>query len=57
MLVAGLHNGNIAVYNLQRDTGKPSHESSAQNGKHKDVVWEVGTSILIIAPFLFLECR
>jgi hypothetical protein len=41
MLVAGLHNGNIAVYNLQRDTAKPSHESSAQNGKHKDIVWEV----------------
>ena len=41
MLVAGLHDGNIAVYNLQRDCSKPSYQSNARNGKHKDIVWQV----------------
>ena len=41
MVVAGLHNGNVAVYNLQSDPGRPVYRSSAANGKHQDVVWKV----------------
>ena len=41
MLVAGLYDGNIAVYNLQKNTGKPCYQSDALSGKHRDVVWQV----------------
>ena len=41
MLVAGLYNGNVAVYNLQRDMTKPSFLSTAVNGKHRELVWQV----------------
>ena len=41
MVVAGLHNGNVAVYNLQSDPVRPVYRSSASNGKHKDIVWKV----------------
>ena len=41
MLVAGLHNGNVAVYNLQADPTKPVYRSCASNGKHQDIVWKV----------------
>jgi hypothetical protein len=33
MVVAGLHDGSVAVYNLQSKSTKPSHMSDAQNGK------------------------
>ena len=46
MLVAGLYDGNIAVYNLQKNTGLPSYQSDARNGKHKDIVWQVGSRML-----------
>ena len=48
MVVAGLHNGNVAVYNLHKNTGAPSHISNAQNGKHRDIVWEVGYTVIKI---------
>ena len=42
MLVAGLSTGNVAVYNLQKNTeGLPSYSSTARNGKHQDAVWQV----------------
>ena len=41
MLVVGLYDGNIAVYNLQKNTGVPSYQSDAKNGKHRDIVWQV----------------
>ena len=41
MLVVGLYDGNIAVYNLQKNTGTPSYQSDAKNGKHRDIVWQV----------------
>ena len=40
MLAAGLQDGNIAVYNLQRDCGHPAFQSCATNGKHTDTVWK-----------------
>ena len=43
MLVVGMYDGNIAVYNLQKNTGTPSYQSDAKNGKHRDIVWQVGT--------------
>ena len=44
MLVVGLYDGNIAVYNLQKNVGVPNYQSDAKNGKHRDIVWQVGTS-------------
>ena len=41
MLVVGLHNGNVAVYNLQTDPAQPVYRSCASNGKHQDIVWKV----------------
>ena len=42
MLVVGLYDGSVAVYNLQqRMNGAPNYMSSATNGKHTDVVWQV----------------
>ena len=42
MLVCGLYDGSVAVYNLQqRMNGAPNYMSSATNGKHTDVVWQV----------------
>ena len=41
MLVGGLLNGNVAVYNLQADPTKPVYRSCASNGKHQDIVWKV----------------
>ena len=47
MLVCGLHDGNVSVYNLHtmRQGGanicQPTYFSSANNGKHSDVVWRV----------------
>lgn len=47
MVVAGLYDGNVAVYNLCSEgegstIAKPSHISSASNGKHSEPVWQVG---------------
>ena len=41
MLCVGLKDGNVAVYNLQKDAKSPSHQSSAEQGKHGDLVWQV----------------
>ena len=41
MLVVGLFDGNVAVFNLQKKNREPSYISTAQNGKHRDVVWQV----------------
>ena len=46
MLCAGLYDGNIAVYNLQRDCVRPAYQSHANNGKHRDSVWHVRESLL-----------
>ena len=50
MMLVGLANGNVAVYNLQKKDQKPSYMSSARNGKHRDIVWQVGYPI---THFLF----
>ena len=41
MVVAGLFDGNIAVYNLMSKSSDPCYSSSAEKGKHRDVVWSV----------------
>jgi hypothetical protein len=41
MLAVGLSDGNVAVFNLQKNTGKPAYISTAKNGKHQDIVWQV----------------
>ena len=47
MLVVGLYDGNIAVYNLQKNMGVPNYQSDAKNGKHRDIVWQVRYSYCI----------
>ena len=42
MLVAGLMDGNVAVYDLQKRSQSHSYLSSAKQGKHQEVVWQVG---------------
>ena len=41
MLAIGMADGNVAVFNLQKNNGKPSYISTAKNGKHQDIVWQV----------------
>ena len=41
----GLADGNVAVYNLQKNPQKPSYISTARNGKHQDIVWQVQATI------------
>ena len=41
IVVVGLYDGNVAVYNLKSESSSPSYMSSAQGGKHRDVVWQV----------------
>ena len=41
MLAVGMADGNVAVYNLQKNSGKPTYVSTAKNGKHQDMVWQV----------------
>ena len=41
MVLVGLHDGNVAVYNLQTKSRAPVFQSSPRNGKHRDVVWQV----------------
>ena len=44
----GLYDGNIAVYNLQKNVGVPNYQSDAKNGKHRDIVWQVGSNGLLL---------
>ena len=41
MLAVGMSDGNVAVYNLQKNTGKAAYMSTAKNGEHQDIVWQV----------------
>lgn len=41
MVVAGLYDGNVLVFNLQSKTSKPAYRSSKGSGKHKEAVWNV----------------
>ena len=51
MLVVGLYDGSVAVYNLQqRMNGAPNYMSSATNGKHTDVVWQVSLLMWMQSP-------
>ena len=41
IIVVGLYDGNVAVFNLKSESSSPSYMSSAQEGKHKEAVWQV----------------
>jgi dynein intermediate chain 1 len=45
MMVVGLMDGNVAVYNLQNKTQHPVYTSDARNGKHKKLVNQVSNNI------------
>ena len=51
MLAVGLSDGNVAVYNLQKQTFKPAYISTATNGKHQDIVWQVRNNIIFCIWF------
>lgn len=57
MLVVGLYDGNIAVYNLQKNTGTPSYQSDAKNGKHRDIVWQVMVDVNNYVNIFMGHCR
>lgn len=41
LLVIGMFDGNVAVYNLQKNPTQPIYKSRGTCGKHSDVVWDV----------------
>ena len=41
MVVAGLYDGSVVVYNLQSGGSEPVCQATADTGKHRDVVWSV----------------
>ena len=41
MLAVALSDGNVGIYNLQKSTEKPAYISTARNGKHQDIAWQV----------------
>ena len=45
MIVVGLMDGNVAVYNLQMKTQHPVYISDARNGKHKNLINQVNNVI------------
>ena len=45
MMVVGLSDGNVAVYNLVSTSSEPCYQSSAASGKHGAPVWQVSQSI------------
>ena len=45
MIVVGLVQGHVAIYNLRTNSRHPTHISSTRNGKHKDIVWQVSSFI------------
>lgn len=47
LVVVGLYDGSVAVYNLKEDRPQPVYESTAKSGKHTDPVWQVGGITLL----------
>jgi dynein intermediate chain 1 len=41
MVVVGLYDGNIAVFNFASKSEDPMYVSNAKNGKHTDPVWQI----------------
>ena len=41
MVVVGLYDGNIAVFNFASKSEDPMYVSNAKNGKHADPVWQI----------------
>ncbi len=39
LLAVGLDNGNVAVYDIRRNSSKPIYQSSVKSKKHTDPVW------------------
>ena len=48
MLAVALSDGNIAIYNLQKVNEKPAYISTARNGKHQDIAWQVKCNLINI---------
>jgi WD40 repeat protein len=44
LLAVGLHDGNVAIYDVRSRQPRPVMESVAGAGKHNDPVWKVGHS-------------
>ncbi|KAJ7410646.1 dynein intermediate chain 1, axonemal [Pitangus sulphuratus] len=40
LIAVGFYDGNVAIYNLRKETSQPSYKSSAESGKHSGPVWQ-----------------
>ena len=47
MIVVGLSDGNVAVYNMISSTNEPCYQSTAATGKHGDPVWQVSNYLFL----------
>ncbi|NXJ08435.1 DNAI1 protein, partial [Odontophorus gujanensis] len=41
LVAVGFYDGNVAIYNLKKESSQPIYKSSAKSGKHTDPVWQV----------------
>ena len=48
MVAVGLHDGNVCVFNLQKDGSGPVYISDPSNGKHRDIVWQVEKTAFVL---------
>jgi dynein intermediate chain 1 len=55
MLAVALSDGNVAIYNLQKSNEKPAYISTARNGKHQDIAWQVRYSNIRTKLLSFLN--
>lgn len=46
MVVIGLYDGNVMVYNIQATCKEPAFKSNSVTQKHSSIVWEVSAVIL-----------
>ncbi len=52
-LLTCCQDGNVAVYNLQKESRAPVYLSTPVNGKHLDTVWQVGFFDIFICVIKF----
>lgn len=41
MILVGLYDGSINIFNVQATCNKPAYESNAVTNKHNGIIWEV----------------
>lgn len=54
LVVVGLYDGNVAVYNIQLPTKECQFQSNPVMNKHGGIVWEVGLSCITLLIAMFV---